>query len=126
MGEEAEALLRKPFAIVNVWRPITTVESFPLTLCDARTVEPDALIRAERRAKDRIGEIFVARFEPKQRWVYFPNMTTDEVILIKTFDSRADGRTRWCIHTAVDIQDTEPHAAPRESIETRVFAFFDA
>lgn len=126
MGEEAETLLRRPFAIVNVWRPITTVESFPLTLCDARTVESDALIRAERRARDRIGEIFVARFAPKQRWIYFPNMSKDEVILIKTFDSRADGRTRWCIHTAVDLEDTEPGAAPRESIETRVFAFFDA
>ena len=124
MGEESETLLQKPFAIVNVWRPIRTVESFPLTLCDARTVEPEALIRAERRAKDRIGEIFVARFAPAQRWVYFPYMTPDEVVLIKTYDSREDGRTRWCIHTAVDVLGTAPGAQPRESIETRVFAFF--
>jgi hypothetical protein len=124
MGNEATALLQKPFAIVNVWRPIRKVESFPLTLCDARTVEPEALVRAERRAEHRIGEIFVARFSPKQRWIYFPDMNTDEVILVKTFDSREDGRTRWCIHTAVDIQGTDPGATPRESIETRVFAFF--
>lgn len=124
MGEEAEALLRRAFAIVNVWRPIRTVQSFPLTLCDARTVEPEALVPAERRAKDRIGEIFVARFAPTQRWVYFPNMTPDEVVLIKTYDSREDGRSRWCIHTAVDIEGTGSGAQPRESIETRVFAFF--
>ena len=126
MGREAEALLQKPFAIVNVWRPISVVESFPLALCDSRTVESEALIRAERRAKNRIGEIYVARFAPGQRWVYFPDMETDEVLLIKTYDSREDGRTRWCIHTAFDAHGTKPGAAPRESIETRIFAFLDA
>lgn len=125
MGEKAESLLRKPFAIINVWRPIQTVESFPLALCDARSVEPEVLIPAERRAKDRIGEIYVARFSPAQRWVYFPRMTPEEAILIKTYDSREDGRTRWCIHTAVDVEGTEPSAQPRESIESRVFAFFE-
>ena len=113
------------FAIINVWRPIQTVESFPLALCDARSVEPEVLIPAERRAKDRIGEIYVARFSPAQRWVYFPRMTPEEAILIKTYDSREDGRTRWCIHTAVDVEGTEPSAQPRESIESRVFAFFE-
>jgi len=126
MGDEANALLQKPFAIVNVWRPIRAVESFPLALCDARTVRPEDLIRAERRAKDRIGEIYVARFAPGQRWIYFPNMGTDEALLIKTYDSREDGRTRWCIHTAFDAVGTEPGARPRESIETRVFAFLDS
>lgn len=123
MGREAEGLLQRPFAIVNVWRPIRVVESFPLALCDSRTVEPEALIRAERRAKNRIGEIFVARFAAGQRWIYFPDMRTDEVLLIKTYDSREDGRTRWCIHTAFDASDTKPGAAARESIETRVFSF---
>ena len=125
-GDDADALLRKPFAIVNVWRPIRTVESFPLTLCDARTVGRRSLVRAERRAKDRIGEIYVARFAPEQRWIYFPDMEPDEVLLIKTYDSREDGRTRWCIHTAVDLDNTRPGAAARESIETRVFAFLGA
>lgn len=126
MKDEAEDLLKKPFAIVNVWRPIRPVESFPLTVCDARTVEPEVLIPAERRAKNRIGELYMVRFAPEQRWIYFPDMTTDEVLLIKTYDSREDGRARWCVHTALDDQDVKPDAAPRESIETRVFAFFDA
>jgi hypothetical protein len=50
----------------------------------------------------------------------------NEALLIKTYDSRKDGRSRWCIHTALDDQDAKPDSAPRESIETRVFAFFDA
>jgi len=123
MGNEAETLLQSHFAIINVWRPIRTVDSFPLAMCDARTVQPELLIRAERRAKNRIGEIYVALFDPKQRWIYFPTMKTDEALLIKTYDSREDGRARWCIHTAFDADITKPNARPRESIETRVFAF---
>ena len=37
--DEAEALLKRRFAIVQVWRPIRhPVESFPLAICDARSV----------------------------------------------------------------------------------------
>src|SRR5204863_6165983 len=37
--DEAEALLARRFAIVQVWRPIRhPVETFPLAICDARTV----------------------------------------------------------------------------------------
>jgi hypothetical protein len=124
LGGEAEALLERPFAIVNVWRPIRAVESFPLTACDARSVAPGALIPAERRAEDRIGEIYMLRFDPGQRWIYFPAMTPDEALLIKTYDSREDGRARWAAHTAFADPHTRPGAPPRESIETRVFAFF--
>ncbi len=125
MGNEAETLLQKPFTIVNVWRPIRTVESYPLTVCDARSVEPKTLVPAERRAKNRIGEIYMVRFDPGQRWIYFPGMGVDEALLIKTYDSREDGRTRWCVHTAFEDPDTKLGAMPRESIETRVFAFYD-
>ncbi|MED5534087.1 MAG: CmcJ/NvfI family oxidoreductase [Pseudomonadota bacterium] len=123
MGNKAKTLLQNHFAIINVWRPVRPVDSFPLAMCDARTVQPELLIRAERRAKNRIGEIYVALFDSKQRWIYFPGMETDEALLIKTYDSREDGRARWCIHTAFDADITNPNARPRESIETRVFAF---
>jgi hypothetical protein len=123
MGSDAEKLMEKPFCIVNLWRPIKQIESFPLAVCDAESVAPETLIYAERRSKDRIGEIIVVRFDPNQRWIYFPNMTPDEILLIKTYDSREDGRARWCLHTAVDIENTDANAAPRESIESRIFAF---
>ncbi|HEY5622467.1 MAG TPA: CmcJ/NvfI family oxidoreductase [Gammaproteobacteria bacterium] len=124
MGEEAEALLQEPFAIVNVWRPLRLVESFPLALCDARTLGAGDLVPAERRARDRTGELYMARFNPSQRWYYFPGMTESEALLIKTFDSREDGRARWCIHTALAPEEHDEDMRPRESIETRVFAFY--
>src|SRR5262245_7635969 len=42
---EAEALLGRRFAIVNVWRSIRgTVRTAPLALCDARSLAPEDLV----------------------------------------------------------------------------------
>ena len=123
--EEAEALLERRFAIVNVWRPIREpVQSTPLALCDTGSVAPEDLIASERRSKDRIGEIYLVTFNPAHRWYYFPNMRRNEVLLIKVYDSAKDGRARFAIHSAFDDPASPPDAAPRESIETRAFAFF--
>ena len=123
--EEAESLVRRPFAVINVWRSIAgTVRTAPLALCDASSVAPGDLVPVTRKAKDRVGEIQMALYSPGQRWYYFPGMTVDEALLIKTFDSRTDGRARFTIHTAFE-DPTAPAGAPsRESMETRCFAFF--
>lgn len=122
---EAEDLLSRRFAIVNVWRAIRKpVQTSPLAVCDARSVAPSDLVASERRAKDRIGEIQHATFNPEHRWFYFPNMRREEALLIKTYDSAEDGRARFTIHTAFDDPNSPPDAPPRESIETRSFAFF--
>jgi len=125
MGDEAATLTSKPFAIVNVWRPITTVESWPLAVCDSRTLSEESLVAAERRGKGRVGEIYLVRFDASQRWLFFSALRPDEVVLIKTFDSRMDGRARWCVHTSFDEPNGGSTRAPRESMETRLFAFFD-
>ena len=122
---EAEARLARRFAVVNVWRSIAgTIRRSPLALCDARSVAPADLIASERRAKDRIGEIHQALFNPAHRWYYFPDMRPDEALLIKTYDSETDGRARFTIHSAFDDPNTPPDAPPRESIETRAFVYF--
>ena len=42
LPQEADDLLQRRFAIVQVWRPIRhPVESFPLAICDARSIAPD-------------------------------------------------------------------------------------
>jgi hypothetical protein len=122
---EAEELLHRPFAIVNVWRSIGgTIYNHPLTLCDATTVKPGDLVSMERRADDRIGELQVALFDPEQRWYYFPEMRMDEALLFKTFDSETDGRTRFTVHSSFDDPNAAPDAPDRESIETRCLLFF--
>lgn len=122
--EVAEKLLKHRFAIVNVWRSINgMVSSSAIGLCDASTVAPEDLVPVTRKAKDRIGELQQAVYRPSHQWYYFPEMQPDESLLIKTYDSAKDGRARFTIHTAFDMPKAE-NAKPRESIETRCFAFF--
>ena len=123
--DEADALLRRRFAIVNVWRSIRgTVRSAPLALCDASTLSPEDLVPVTRQARDRIGEIQQAVYNPAHRWYYFPEMRPDEALLIKTYDSATDGRARFTLHTSFDDPTAAAGAEPRESLETRCFAFF--
>jgi hypothetical protein len=123
--DEAEALLQRRFAIVNVWRSIAgPIYNHPLVVCDARTVKPKDLVSVERRAEERIGELQVALYDSGQHWYYFPEMQADEALLFKTFDSETDGRTRFTIHSSFEDPDAPVDAPPRESIETRCLVFF--
>ena len=123
--EEAIPLLKRRFAIINIWRSIHgAIETMPLAICDARSVAQSDLIAAVRRAKERTGETYRLAHNPAHRWFYFPLMQMDEAMLIKSYESEEDGRARFTPHTAFADPTTPPDAAPRQSIETRVFAFF--
>jgi len=123
--DQAETVLQRRFAIVNVWRSIAgPIQNFPLVICDASTVKPEDLVSVERRAEDRIGELQVALQKSSQRWYYYPEMQMNEALLIKTFDSETDGRTRFTIHSSFDDVTAPADSAPRESLETRCFVFF--
>src|SRR5450631_1949307 len=65
LPQEADDLLARRFAIIQVWRPIRhPVETFPLAICDARTVSPSDLMVAERRNQ----------INPVHNWYWFPHM----------------------------------------------------
>jgi hypothetical protein len=125
MGDEAEALLERRFAIVQVWRAINQpIQSNPLALADARTVSPEDLLVAERRYPNRVGQTYRLRYNPNHRWFYFPQMRRDEAIVFKVYDSATDGRARFTPHTSFEDASTPAGAPPRQSIEARAFAFF--
>jgi hypothetical protein len=124
--DEADALLRRRVAIVNLWRPITSpVLDAPLAMCDARSVTPKDLVASELVYRDRRGETYNLTYNPTQRWFYAPEMRADEVLLLKCFDSRDDGVvSRFAPHTAFTDPTAPPDAPPRESIELRTFLIF--
>ena len=125
LPDEASELLSRRFAIVQVWRPIRhPVESFPLAMCDARSLSPEDLIVTERRHADRIGQTYAVKYSPSHRWFWFPRMQRDEAIVFKVYDSMKDGRARFSAHTAFDDPSSPVNARPRESIEIRTLAFF--
>jgi hypothetical protein len=124
--EEAEMRLRSRFAIINLWRTLNSpVINSPLACCDATSLEPADLVASERRAKERIGELELVAWNPAHRWYYYPEMSANEALLIKTYDSATDGTARRSIHTAFDNPLAPPDAPPRESIESRLLVFFN-
>ncbi|MFQ6024433.1 MAG: CmcJ/NvfI family oxidoreductase [Acidiferrobacterales bacterium] len=122
---EAEQRLKRRFAIINIWRPIgDPVQTAPLAVCDAQSLARCDLVVTERRARNRIGEIYQIAFNPDHRWFYFPYMQRNEALVFKCYDSARDGRARFAPHTAFDDPTSPPGAAARESVESRSFVFF--
>jgi hypothetical protein len=120
IGEDAEALLKHRFAVVNVWRPISgPVRESPLAVCDARTIAPQDLVKSDLVYRDRVGETYAVTFNPQHRWFYVPDMQPDEALLIKCFDSWEYGPARFTAHSAFDDPTSLADAPPRESIEAR-------
>ncbi|MGH7113224.1 MAG: CmcJ/NvfI family oxidoreductase [Stellaceae bacterium] len=125
MGDEAEELLRGRFAIIQVWRPIRhPVETWPLAICDAQSLDEHDLVVTERRYQNRTGQTYAIHYNPNQYWYWFPRMRRDEALVFKVYESMRDGRARWTAHTAFDDPTAPPQARARESIEIRTLAFF--
>jgi hypothetical protein len=125
LPDEAEALLARRFAIIQVWRAINQpIRSNPLALAEAKSVEMDDMIVAERRYPHRVGQTYRLKYSPNHRWVYFPEMRRDEAVVFKVYDSEKDGRARFTPHTSFVDPASPPNASSRQSIEMRAFAFF--
>ena len=127
VGDEQAKKFQGRFAIINVWRSIDgTIENWPLTFCDSTTLAPQDVIPVKRMAKNRIGEIQMASFNPDHNWYYFPQMTPAEVVLIKTYDSSptSTGINNCTLHTAFPDPTARSDARPRQSMETRAFVFY--
>ena len=125
--DDADRLLAGRFAIINVWRPVAgPVQESPFGICDAQSIEPGDFVTSDLIYPHRRGEILSINYNPAHRWYYFPLMQTDEAMLLKCFDSATDGRARMTAHTGFDDPSSPADAPPRESIETRVFAFYDS
>jgi hypothetical protein len=125
LGREAEPLLQGRVAFYNLWKPLyQRVEELPLAMCDATTHAPEDLLRMDLKYRERTGEIYVMRYSPAHRWVYFPQMQAQHALLLKTYDSETDGRARFMGHSAFEDPTTPPDALKRESIEVRTMAFF--
>jgi hypothetical protein len=126
-AEEAEQLLKHRFAEINVWRPIRgPIESTPLALCDARSINPQDFVPSDLVYRDKVGETYRFLHNPNHRWFYFPRLEKNEVILLKCYDSKEDGRARFTAHSAFEDPTSASDAAPRESIEVRALVFWSS
>lgn len=123
LPDEADALLRRRYAVINVWRSIKgTVRDTPLAVCDAQSMRPADLIPTTGGVKH---EVYMFHFRANHRWYYFSAMDADETLLLKCFDSAHDGRARFTAHSAFSDPTAPSDAPARESIEVRALVFFN-
>jgi hypothetical protein len=123
--DNADALLRQRFSIINVWRPIAhPVEESPLAVCSASSIAPVDWVASDLIYRDRVGETYLTTYNPSHQWFYFPQMQPDEVLLIKCFDTSETIPARFTAHTAFDDPTSPPNAKSRASIELRLLVFY--
>ena len=146
---------QRRFAFVNVWRNMdehVPVQQFPLACASAMADDARNLLTFQIIYKDRIGENYFARFSHRHQWNYFPQMSHDEALLIKQWDSHGtlaqqeirkeeDGRTTttvveteeenanfmstFSLHSAFQDPTSPKDAPPRQSIEVRCVLIWD-
>jgi hypothetical protein len=127
------------FMAFSLWRALSPPpQDMPLALCEGRSVRDDEGTHNTKVDVDVIptGEALFAPIEGEEnmaaatifhhssqhRWWYFPDMTPEEVLFIKLYDS--DHRTAWrCPHTAFR-DTTRVDARQRRSMEFRAVAYF--
>src|SRR5882672_2302111 len=120
------------FIASSLWRPFSQPpQDWPLAVCDGNSVGedegvPNVMVRlAELPGPDNIPEhcenedtlpaASIFHFNPGHRWWYFPEMTRDEVLLVKFHDS--DHSKAWrAPHTSFRDPNVQ-NAPPRQSIE---------
>ena len=135
---ERERLLKTRWGIVNVWRPIKPIKKDPLAVCDAASVPDEDLMAVtaqlppastgtfENISKSKHQETWGVKAGKDQRWYYASEMTPNEALLIKCFDSRRDGKTaRRSPHSAFEDPNAEGVQEPRESVEVRSLVFWE-
>lgn len=125
LPNEAEHLLKGRVQIINVWRPIKPVERDPLAVAEAHSVPDSDLVVTELIYPTRRGETYAVKHNTSHKWFYRSGLSPDQVLLIKCFDSKKDGRARRVPHTAFEDTGARKDAPVRESIEVRALVFHE-
>lgn len=159
--DEADELVKGRYQIINVWRPIENPASdHPLAVIDWRTTSPGDFIatdlmypkRADSadvddRGKEVLpdpsnynsakgyevrGETMGVASNETHKYYYQKDMTTDEVLFLKCFDSYGEGLPNGkkglavgTPHTAFSDPQTPADAPGRQSIEVRCLVFYE-
>ena len=117
------------FVSVDFWR--TTNMSEPLRHMPLAVCRPDSIDRSDIVPTAMIGiaperretRHLTLRFNPAQEWLYFPEMTADELLAFKLCEFRKDdpgAHPQNVFHTAFAHPDTPADAEQRQSCEHRV------
>jgi len=113
------------FAVLQTWRCISPPpQDNTLVMCDGSTIPPQNLIVFDAVVAPGFEfESQLCKYDERLRWYYFPNMTKDELLVFKAYDT---DHSKWSqpLHNSADIPGLPADSVPRCSIEARLFAFW--
>lgn len=113
--------------VVNAWRNCSEhpLETMPLAMCDRRTVgHQGELVDHVLNIKGGVLPTVTSMHSDsdKHKWYWYPDMTNEEVLLFKTYDS-AESSSRGQLHSAFQPHGSKP-VRGRFSCEARVLCLF--
>ncbi|GIJ87057.1 hypothetical protein Asppvi_005959 [Aspergillus pseudoviridinutans] len=122
--ERVKQLLSGRVMIINVWRPLKTVQRDPLAVCDWQSTNPQQDIVPYRLVLPQgWNELSKVRHNEDHRWYYLSQQQRDEPLVFKQFDSdRLEEGGFTLAHSAFELPSIMDHE-PRQSIETKMFVF---
>lgn len=117
------------FINLDFWR-ITNMDAplrhMPLAVCDPGSLNGSDIVEMTMKGiapEGRPTHHLSLRFNAKQRWYHYPQMTADELLVFKLgeyWKDRPDRPPQNCFHSAFADPDTPPDAEERQSCEHRV------
>ncbi len=117
------------FVSIDFWRTTNMkgpLRHMPLAVCAPSSLQPADILPMDfiGIAPDgRTSHHLALRFNPAQRWHFYPEMTRNELLAFKLCEFRRDGPQappQNCFHSAFVDPDTPPDAEERQSCEHRV------
>jgi len=117
---------------INFWRPVLPmrepVRKTPLAVCDPGTVQWEHILPISIKWDHMPHHKMLAiAHDESQRWYYYPSMTTDEVLIFKSFQyfkSQSGPEFNTCFHTAFQDPTAPQGSEERQSAEYRVRVWF--
>jgi len=147
--EFKEEVFKHRYAVMNVWKRWDGGNDMPLAICSGDSLSPEEaeahpgnlkdMVGSDLVFKNRTGETYQAVWNPNQTFFWFPDMTKDESIILKIYDSESVGNTttrapplkpsdppplaKWTLHTAFEhpyfSHDKGTEKECRQSMEVR-------
>ena len=117
--QERTRLLAGRVLIINVWRPLKTIQRDPLAVCDWNSVNPRDNIPTRLILAHGWNELGRYAFNADQQWYYLGRQQPHEPLVFTQFDSDKGVSVPHSAFVDPEFQD----GAARESIEIKMFVF---
>lgn len=126
-GQPWEVTAGRHFAIINFWRSVggTPILNHHLAVLDPRSLQPEDIVPKEDVDDQDKSQHLRLIANDTQKWLYFPNMVSNEVLAFTQYDTREeDSALRQTFHSAFKDPTCPADAPPRQSVELRILCLF--